>query len=282
MKFEWSPQRGSLRGQYVFLSASVPDPKRDARFLDGPVEKALMLRVIDRRVDDAVQSLTAHVLSAGGRIVHGGHPKVTLPLAAQASNWKVASGEDPPILIYQSKFFEHLPPPPGREQMRQAGTAEIRWVSADLHEVAQRSKIPNDIINGWLPTQAAGNAPAGLNEALLAMRIAMLLDSRPVAAVCVGGMEGIEAEARLYWELSKMERIPPAKGVYVAGSTFGAAARLEGEGIVVFDRPAFEPSGAHGAIGPSEETARRDIGSRKSYDEAMGSLVAQIARAQSE
>jgi len=281
MKFEWSPKRGPLRGAFVFLSASVPDPKRDARFLDGPVEKALMLRVIDRRVDDAVQSLTAHVLNAGGRVVHGGHPKITLPLAAQASNWKVASGEEAPILIYQSQFFKHLPAPPGREQMREAGTAEIHWVSADLHEVAQRFKIPNDIIKGWLPTQAAANAPPSLSEALLAMRIAMLLDSQPVAAVCVGGMEGIEAEARLYWELSKMERIPRAKGVYVVGSTFGAAARLEGEGIVVFDRPAFESFGARGAIGPSEETARRDIESRKSYDEAMGSLVAQIAQVRS-
>jgi hypothetical protein len=278
MKFEWSPQRGSLRGHYVFLSASVPDPKRDARFLDGPVEKALMLRVIDRRVDDAVQSLTAHVLSAGGRIVHGGHPKITLPLAAQASNWKVAPDEDPPILIYQSQFFEHLPPPPGREQMRQAGTAEIRWVSADLYEVAERSQIPSDTINRWLPTQAPGNAPTGLSEALLAMRIALLLETQPVAAVCVGGMEGIEAEARLYWELSKTRRVPPAKGVYVIGSTFGAAARLEGEGIIVFDRPPFDFIGARGAFRPSEETARRDIESRKSYDEAMGSLVAQIAQ----
>jgi len=280
MKFDWSP-RGSLRGQYVFLSASVPDPKRDARFLDGPVEKALMLRVIDRRVDDAVQCLTAHVLSAGGRIVHGGHPKVTLPLAAQASNWKVPSGEHPPILIYQSKFFEHLPPPPGRDQMSQAGTAEIRWVLADLREVAQRSKLPNDVLDRWLPTQAAEGASARLGEALLAMRIALLLETQPVAAVCIGGMEGIEAEARLYWELSKTGSIPPAKGVYVVGSTFGAAARLEGEGIVIFDRTASEASGVSLAIGPSEETARRDIESRKSYDEVMKSLVAQITPARS-
>jgi hypothetical protein len=94
-------------------------------------------------------------------------------------------------------------------------------------------------------------------------------------------MEGIEAEARLYWELSKTGSIPPAKGVYVVGSTFGAAARLEGEGIVIFDRTASEASGVSLAIGPSEETARRDIESRKSYDEVMKSLVAQITPARS-
>lgn len=278
MKFEWSPNRGPLRGASVFLSASVPDPKRDARFLDGPLERALMLRVIDRRVDDAVQSLTAHVLSAGGRIVHGGHPKITLPLAAQAFHWEAAPDEVPPILIYQSRFFEHLPAPPGREQMRNAGTAEIRWVSSDLQETVQRFKIPDVRIKGWLPMQAPSSAAPDLREALLAMRATMLLESKPVAAVCIGGMEGIEAEAHLYWELSKTERIPPAKGIYVAGSTFGAAAKLKGEGILVFDQSALESFEASKAIGPSEETARRDIESRKSYDEAMGSLVAQIAQ----
>jgi hypothetical protein len=282
MKVDWSPRRGLLSGARVFLSASVPDANRDARFLDGPVEKALMLRVIDRRVDDAVQSLTAHVLNGGGRIVHGGHPKVTLPLASQASNWNVAPGEDPPILIYQSKFFKNQPVPPGREEMREARTAQIRWVDADLREVARRCEIPDDTVEGWLPMQAAENTPPARREALLAMRIAMLVESQPKAAVCIGGMEGIEAEARLYWELSKMKRIPPARCVYVIGSTFGASAQLEGEGIVILDRPAFGSFGVGGAIGPSEQTARRDIEARKSYDDMMEALVAQIARSRSE
>jgi hypothetical protein len=276
MKFEWSPKREPLGGAFVFLSASVPDPKRHARFLDGPVEKALMLRVIDRRVDDAVESFSAHVLNGGGRIVHGGHPKITLPLASQASNWKVAPGEEPPILIYQSMFFKDQPVPPGREEMREAWTAQIRWVPADLSEVARRCEIPQDLVKRWLPMQAADDAPAALREALLALRIAMLVESQPQTAVCIGGMEGIEAEARLYWELSKMKRIPPARCVYVIGSTFGASARLEGEGINVFDRTRAESFGA--AISPSEETARRDIEARKSYDNIMEALVAQIAQ----
>jgi hypothetical protein len=277
MKFEWSPQRGPLAGGYVFLSASVPDPARDARYLDGPVEKALMLRVIDRRVDDAVQSLAAHVLNDGGRIVHGGHPRITLSLADQASNWKAIPGAPAPILIYQSRYFEQHPGPPGRDEMREAGTAEIRWIPARLSEVVRRFEIPETMIARWLPAQAGASAPAALREALLGMRIAMLIESQPRTAVCIGGMEGIEAEARLYLELSKMGRIPPAESVFVIGSTFGASARLEGKGILVFDRPDFESLGAEAAVGPSEDTARRDIESRKSYDETMGSLVAQIA-----
>src|SRR5437868_4448675 len=99
MRLDWSPQGGPLDGAFIFLSASVPDPKRNARFLDGPVEKALMLRVIDQRIDDAVQSLLAQTIQSGGRVVHGGHPRLFTSIAHQANLWQTKADE-PPIRIY--------------------------------------------------------------------------------------------------------------------------------------------------------------------------------------
>jgi hypothetical protein len=103
----WTP-KPPLNGAAVFLSASVPHPERDKRFLAGPLDDWLMLRVIDQRIYDAVQSLVAQVLMAGGRLVHGGHPSITNSIAAHAGNWITTAGElpgeiEPPFLLYQSE-----------------------------------------------------------------------------------------------------------------------------------------------------------------------------------
>jgi hypothetical protein len=241
MKFTWSPAVGPLKGAFVFLSASVPDPRRHRRFLAGPLEDALMLRVIDRRVDDAVQSLLSQTLSAGGRIVHGGHPKITMPIAHQANQWKVSEGIDPPIRIYQSEFFRHYEAPLGRDEMARTGTGVVRWVPADLDQILTRREIPFDLVERHLPQQAPPDAKLGQREALLAMRIEMIIDSQPRSAICIGGMEGIEAEARLYLELAKLGRIPSAAQVQVIGSTYGASAQLEGEGIRLADQELAQP-----------------------------------------
>lgn len=200
-----------------------------------------MLRVIDRRVDDAVQSLLSQTLSAGGRIVHGGHPKITMPLAHQANQWKVPEGIEPPIRIYQSEFFRDYKAPLGRDEMVRSGTGVVRWVRADLNEIVTRRAIPFDLVERHLPQQAPPDAKPGQREALLAMRIEMLIDSQPTSAICIGGMEGIEAEARLYLELAKLGRIPSADHVQVIGSTYGASAQLEGEGIRLADQELAQP-----------------------------------------
>src|SRR5262245_8489308 len=121
MRVEWTSDRGGLAGAFVLLSASVPDPKRSARFLAGPVEEGLMLRVIDQRVDNAVRELMAHVLGDGGRIVHGGHPKIFQPLLHQAGQWKLREGEEPPLHIYQSDLFRNRAAPPGRAALEKTG-----------------------------------------------------------------------------------------------------------------------------------------------------------------
>jgi len=312
MKFDWLPHL-PLAGSSVFLSGSVPRPERDSRFLDGPLEETLMLRVIDRRVFDAVQSLVAQVLNAGGRIVHGGQPRITSAIANQANNWNIPAGSDPPIVIYQSEFFRNQPAPPGREEMRSAGFASVRWTPVEVRAVADRFKINPNLILEWLPEQAAPTADGSLREALLAMRLQMLLESQPRAAVSIGGMEGIEAEAKLYLYLAKLKHIPWAERVNVIGSTYGASSKLEASGIKVADygqvhwstpirtdsttrisndspdiprmSPLFESrfkdqetKPQRPVTGPSKHTARRDIQDRISYDDAMRALVEDIAQ----
>lgn len=301
MKNKWLPELGPLKGAFLFLSASVPDPKREPRFLNGPLDKALMVRLIDKRVDRAVKSLVAHTLSNGGRIVHGGQKNITGLIASQASNWTVPAGLDAPIRIYQSKFFEDKEAPPGREELAQSGVGTIHWVSTDLNKVAAERNIPPAKIQEWLPQQAPAEAPLELKEALLAMRIEMLLQCQPKTAVCIGGMEGIEAEARLYLDLAAMRRIPAASHVHVYGSTFGASAQLKGDEINVADKAhidtlrtsvahermpldripmefSFQGAGEseEAPLGPSEETAKQDMRHPLSYDGISRSLLRDI------
>lgn len=226
MTFPWFPHP-PLNGAAVFLSASVPDPRRDRRFLAGPVEELLMLRLIDQRVLDAVQSLVAQVLTAGGRLVHGGHPTITHAIAAQAGNWTVEAGSEPPILLYQSQHFRAFPPPPGRQEMEAAGFAAVRWIPASLEGCD--SRLQPSWLNAWLPAQAPSTAPPELHEALLAMRLRMLLDTQPRLAICLGGMEGIKAEADLWFDLCRHGLLNGPQRIAAVVSTFGASQLLDEE-----------------------------------------------------
>jgi hypothetical protein len=273
MKFQWTSDLGPLEGRAIFLSASVPDPKRNPRFLKGPIGEAHMLRVIGARIDPAVKSLSAHVLQSGGRIVHGGHPKIFAPLADQASNWHAEGA--PPFIIYQSKYFAAEPPPPGRVEMERSNTAAIVWTPRNLGEVAQKFEIPEADIKRWLPLQAPEKAPHELKEALLAMRIQMLLETHPVAAVCIGGMEGIEAEARLYWDLVQQKRLPSSNGVFILESTFGAAKQLAPEPEVISIEKEFAPEFSRRI---SEQTARAELERPVLYDPIMSGFVRRLRK----
>jgi len=275
----WTP-KAPLNGAAVFLSASVPHPERDKRFLAGPLDDWLMLRVIDQRVYDAVQSLVAQVLMAGGRLVHGGHPSITNAIAAQAGNWMPSAREGPadsdsPVLLYQSDYFAGKPAPPGREEMEASGFASVRWTPSRLVDpqeegasILERHGIKPEWIEGWLPHQAAPGASAALREALLVMRLQMLLETQPLAAVCIGGMEGIEAEAKLYSDLCHLGLLPVDGTVKVLASTFGAAAQLEGEQVRLVD----------GRDRSTSITAEGDLLERLEYDGVMRGLVVGITR----
>ena len=259
MKFPWSPH-SPLNGAAVFLSASVPDPRRDRKFLAGPVDELLMLRLIEQRVLDAVQSLVAQVLSAGGRLVHGGHPTITHAIAAQAGNWRVEPGMEPPILLYQSQHFRSFPPPPGRQEMEEAGFAAVRWTPATLEGCDRR--LQQAWLDAWLPAQAPSTAPPGLHEALLAMRLQMLLDTQPRLAICLGGMEGIKAEADLWFALCEHGLLSGAPRIAAVVSTFGATEQFDEERAW--------------RVGGSDDSTPDDLFEPVSYDGLMRDLVAGI------
>ena len=265
-----------LNGAAVFLSASVPHPQRDKRFLHGPLDDWMMLRVIDQRVVDAVASLVAQVLMAGGRLVHGGHPSITNAIAGQAGNWmpsedEVVEAAEPPVLLYQSEFFKDKPAPRGREEMKASRFADVIWTGKTLADcrldgvpILERFQLRPEWFATWLPRQAAPGAPAALLGALLVMRLQMLLETQPHAAVCIGGMEGIEAEADLYSDLCHYGLLPGDGVVQVLASTFGASAQLRGEGIQVVDE---------GLKRASVESAAVDLSERLEYDGVMRRLV---------
>lgn len=273
MRILWTPHP-PLRGAAVWLSGSVPDPRRDPRYLAGPLDGLLMRRVIDQRVDAAVRSLVAQVLLAGGRVVHGGHPTITRAIASQAGNWEMPAEEDPPIVLYQSAWFRNQAPPPGRQTMVDQGFAAVRWTPARLEEgraggrpllSTEGGPIQPAWIEDWLPGQAALEAEAEKREALLAMRLTMLLDSQPRLAVCVGGMEGIVAESTLWWDLCEEGLLAGEPRMRAITSTFGASEQLDPQRALRVDEQAKNTT---------PPTAREDLLRPVNYDGLMRELVA--------
>ncbi|MCB1188955.1 MAG: hypothetical protein KDK90_00865 [Leptospiraceae bacterium] len=130
----WSPNIGPLKGRVVFLSASVPNPSRNPKFLEGgdkSMDEMLLVHLLDIRINDAVRSLVTMVLEAGGRIAHGGHPSITQTIMEQAQLFDKVEGE-PPILTYQSRLFvdnKEYSPPPGLLEMEASGHTVINRVS---------------------------------------------------------------------------------------------------------------------------------------------------------
>jgi hypothetical protein len=289
----------------VFLSASVPDVRRHPRYLKGPVDDLLLMnRVIDLRALDAVRCLVAQVLRAGGRVLHGGHPSITQAIACHLHNWDVGpqgeGGVDPlqkPVVLYQSELFQPLPAPPGREAMARAGFAALRWTPTRLEaaslETASFGGQPllawledHGLEGDWLAEMLPQQAPAPVRkegmgeaefeqaqarcdsrrEALLVMRLLMLLEAQPRLCLCIGGMEGIEAEAQLYLQLVERGLLRAEPRLHVLASTYGAAVQLTDARAQLLEEPHPEPT--------NPETAVADLLRRLSYDETMRAFVA--------
>jgi hypothetical protein len=304
VKFAWNPQ-GPLAGAAVFLSASVPDVRRHPRYLEGPVDDLLLMnRVIDLRALDAVRCLVAQVLRAGGRVLHGGHPTITQAIACHLHNWDVGpqgeGGVDPlqkPVVLYQSELFQALPAPPGREAMARAGFAALRWTPTRLEAASLKTAsfggLPllawlgdHGLEGDWLAEMLPQQAPAPVRkegmgeaefeqaqarcdsrrEALLVMRLLMLLEVQPRLCLCIGGMEGIEAEAQLYLQLVERGLLRAEPRVHVLASTYGAAVQLTDARAQLLEEPHPEPT--------NPETAVADLLRRLSYDETMRAFVA--------
>jgi len=84
----------------VFLSASIPDPKRDPRFFNTADPTA---------ISEAVIGLATVVLPHT-RLVFGGHPAISPLVRFVAERFGTAAN----VVIYQSRFFEDAVPADSR------------------------------------------------------------------------------------------------------------------------------------------------------------------------
>lgn len=204
MTQETRPRR--LVDKTIFLSASVPVQERDERFRripDAPFQ-----------VEQAVISLARAVFSEGGRLVFGGHPSISPLVATVAGEYRepnVAESDKErapaQVVIYQSEVFREIIPDDSR-LLIDLGLATVRWT---------------DPIGNEAFRTGAGSAHHQCPDSLREMRERMIKDTAPVAMVCVGGMEGVEEEARIFKELRTT--FP----VFTLECTGGAAALIRDE-----------------------------------------------------
>lgn len=199
--------RQLLHGKSVFLSASVPNPEG--------AEKYQRVRYAEVQIMEAVVSLSRAVIGAGGTLVFGGHPTISplvamiaweyrLPGDAELSNTLVGDGVPySQVVIYQSEAYREVVPH-DTWQLFNSGAARLNWTPA----------IGGECFD---PRQAGQPQCA---ESLKRMRLAMLEEQRPVAMVCIGGMEGVEEEAQLFRSVS------PSRPRYAFSCTGGAASLL--------------------------------------------------------
>jgi hypothetical protein len=291
MKLHWRPTlRNSRPFPRIFLSASIPSPKRNPVYLsgsEGQIEQALMLRVIETRVQDAVASLVTQVLRVGGQLICGGHPAITPMVAATVSCYSVdESNGETPIVLYQSEYFQTATPPVGRKEMEDAKLSRTIWVPGNLEQAGEKFSFAekwrdNERFLRLRQGQADKNAKPELVDALVVMRLAMLLRSDPNASVSMGGMEGVEAEALLYRAVTDDTR-----PIFALRSTFGAAARLDEDGITFIDEEFLKRDKGHDPVElrPAADLQKieRHLLRRIRYDGIMRELVLRATQSESE
>lgn len=175
----------------VFLSASIPDPNRWTGRFDP------------FGIADAVVATARSVFTRRAMILTAAHPTVA-PLILQVADDFPGESGGPMVILYQSKLFEAVIPPATTEMM-----------SRDYVEVV------------WTPA-AEGDAPEPGNwtESLKAMRTAMMTDVPIVAAIFIGGMEGIIDE------YERVGETHPSAARIALGRPGGEAASLPNSGAL--------------------------------------------------
>jgi hypothetical protein len=99
----------------------------------------------------------------------------------------------------------------------------------------------------------------------------MLLDTQPCLAVCVGGMEGIKAEADLWDHLCRQGLLSGRPRIQAITSTFGASEQLDPDRT---DRVETQQSAAADrSVTTSTASASLDLLQPLSYDGVMRDLV---------
>jgi hypothetical protein len=165
----------------IFLSASIPYPERDRKYYNTADIMAIR---------DAVKGLAAIVIPKM-ELVWGGHPAIT-PLVREVVGDADGSLKKY-VTLYQSNYFK------GRFPQEVGEFEDVQFTEA---------------ATGLFKDEEEKKAAS-----LEIMRRQMLGNNRFVAGIFVGGMEGVEAEYRIFRELQ-----PNALALPVAST--GAAAKI--------------------------------------------------------
>lgn len=149
----------------VFLSASVPDPRRDPAFYGTGDVVAIR---------EAVRALAAVVLPRG-LLVFGGHPAIT-PLVLQVGR---AVGHVGSVRIYQSRYFERVVPPEAR------AIPGLVWVDAvdderDASLLAMRQRMLG--AHRWKAAIFIGGMEGVLDEFALVQQLPYTVPCLPVGS----------------------------------------------------------------------------------------------------
>lgn len=187
-----------LRDKTIFLSASKPSREPE---LFPVVESAAL------EIEEAVLALARAVFAEKGRLVFGAHPSITPLVTDVATEYFPPSWDnkrqDPPVVVYQSKaFLDEIP-----EATRQLG--RLGYARIEMTEIQGGEKYDP--------------APPRREQCLASlahMRQRMFAETRPVAMVAAGGMQGIVREARLFLDMF------PGARVYFLRTSGGASGRL--------------------------------------------------------
>lgn len=161
----------------IFLSASVPKPERDRRFYDTADFTAIR---------DAVVGLVDAIIP-DFCMVWGGHPTIT-PIIANIFD-KRGYKDDKLVTLYQSDYFKSVFP--------EEGKCFLNFIHTEIVKDA--------------------NGKPSISASLKLMRERMIGENNIVAAVFIGGMEGIKDEADI------VKRLKPQAELFPIASTGGAA-----------------------------------------------------------
>ena len=190
MSFRNHPASAPVEAPTVFLSASIPDGRKQY-----PGSARHQQTADAQWIRDAVLAISREALKRGFRLRFGAHPSISPMILMVAREFPPPA--TPPIEVYQSRFF--LGPYPA-ETYELAKPPEGVLVEVDAEEC-----------NGAPDQQAS----------LVRMRDEMIQRPGLVAAVFVGGMEGVTEEARSF-----RAHHGAARPAYALASAGGAAADL--------------------------------------------------------
>lgn len=151
-----SPPPDGYGHETVFVSASIPDPDRTAVEFDPFA------------ITDAVVAAARAVFTRGGIVLTAAHPTIA-PLILQVADAFPAATQPKMVFLYQSDLFADVIPPATQEMMDRP-YVHVEWTPKTPGEVPE---------------------PGRWNGSLAVMRQRMMTEVPIVAAVFVGGMEGI-------------------------------------------------------------------------------------------